>query len=236
MFNVGLAGKYLTVRGLFESFEVQDDSERFFTAGNPELNNEVFDTQNYLGAEAAFEYKNQDAEDFPTKARYLGVTTGFKSNIDDGGNIFTYISAKVGWQEKLIPSGNLVLATTAEVKANFGNYGSDFYFYHAPTIGGNNGLRGFRNERFAGNTYFYQSSDLKARLARIVTAAAPITIGAYGGFDYGRVWEKDDNSDIWHNSYGGGVWLSTLNSLAFNAGYFVSNEEAQIQIGFGFGF
>lgn len=236
MLNVGFAGQYLTVRGLFESFEVQDDSERFFTTGNPELNDEVFENQNYLGAEAVFEYKNQDAEDFPTKARYLGVTTGFKSNIEDGGNIFTYVSAKVGWQEKLIPSGNLVLATTAEVKANFGNYGSDFYFYHAPTIGGNNGLRGFRNERFAGNTYFYQSSDLKARLARIVTAAAPITIGAYGGFDYGRVWEKDDNSDIWHNSFGGGVWLSTLNSLAFNAGYFVSDEEAQIQIGFGFGF
>lgn len=234
--NIGLAGKFLTVRGLFESFDVQDDPTRFFTEGNPELNNEVFETQNYAGAEAEFEYANQDASDFPTKARYLGVTTGFKSNIDDGGNNFTYVSAKVGLQEKLIPSGNLVLATTAEVKANFGNYGSDFYFYHAPTIGGNNGLRGYRNERFAGNTYFYQSTDLKVRLARIVTAAAPITIGTYGGFDYGRVWEKNDNSNNWYNSYGGGVWISTLNTLAFNVGYFVSEEDTQVQVGFGFGF
>jgi hypothetical protein len=232
--NVSFVGKYLRVDGLFESFRVEEDATRLFIPVN--VNSEVFESQNYAGAQAMFEYKNQNAQDFPTKARYLGVTVGAKANIAESTNSFAYASAKIGWQEKLIPSGNLVLSTTAEVKTNFGDYGSDYYFYHAPSIGGTNGLRGFRNERFAGETYFYQSSDLKLRVARIVTAALPITIGTYGGFDYGRVWAENEDSEQWHNSFGGGLWVSTLNSLALNAGYFVSDEGAQIQIGFGFAF
>ncbi|MGJ8667063.1 MAG: hypothetical protein ACSHW7_11890 [Patiriisocius sp.] len=232
--NIGVAEKYFSFNGLFESYEVDQDPARFF---NPQtVNSQVFEHQNYLGAEAKFEYKNQNAADFPTKARYLGLTVGGKTNLDETDNAFAYASAKIGWQEKLIPSGDLVLATNAEVKHNFGDFGQDFFFYHAPSLGGNNGLRGFRNERFAGNTYFYQSTDLKARILRLVTAAAPITFGAYGGFDYGRVWADGEDSDIWHNSYGGGIWLSTLNSLALNAGYFASEEDAIIQVGFGFAF
>ncbi|GEQ86104.1 hypothetical protein ULMS_16120 [Patiriisocius marinistellae] len=232
--NVGVAHKFFSFNGLFESFRVDEDPTRFFTPQN--VNNQVFETQNYIGAEAKFEYKNQNAADFPTKARLLGVTIGAKSNLDETDNAFAYASAKIGWQEKLIPSGDLVLATNAEFKHNFGDFGDDYFFYHAPSLGGDNGLRGFRNERFAGNTYFYQSTDLKARLLRVVTAAAPITFGAYGGFDYGRVWAEGENSDVWHNSYGGGIWLSTLNSLALNAGYFASEEDAIIQVGFGFAF
>lgn len=232
--NIGLKGKFVTFNALFESFEVQEDPTRFFTPAN--VNENVFDSQNYAGAQIEFEYKNQDAADFPTKARYFGVTAGYKFNIQQDNNQFGYASAKVGFQEKLIPSGDLVIGSTAEVKTNLGDFGSDYFFYHAPSIGGNNGLRGYRNERFAGETYFYQSSNLKYRIASIVTAAAPITIGAYGGFDYGRVWVENDTSNTWHNAYGGGLWLSTLHALALNAGVFFSEEDTQVQIGFGFAF
>ncbi|RMA58937.1 BamA/TamA family outer membrane protein [Ulvibacter antarcticus] len=227
----GIAYRTIRIHGLFESYEVEQNPERFFTPAN--VNPAVFETNNYIGAEAAFEYKNEDAMDFPTRGFFVGAEIGYKSNVELENNNFGYASFKLGFDRKLISSGDLVLGSVAEIKGNFGN---DFFFYHAPSIGGNNGLRGYRNERFSGKSYFYQSSDLKVRLARIVTAVVPITVGIYGGFDYGTVWVENSTADQWRTSQGGGVWIGGLNTFSLKAGYFVSEEDAQLQIGFGLGF
>jgi hypothetical protein len=229
--NAGIAYRTLKIKGLYESFKVDENVNRFFTPDNVDPN--VFDSQDYVGAEVSVSYDHDDADDFPTKAVYMGLTGGYKTNLNLEDNSFAYAGIKFGFSQKVIPSGNLVLGTMAEYKTNFGE---DFFFYHAPSIGGNNGLRGFRNERFTGNSYFYQSSDLRLRLKRIVTAVAPITIGMYGGFDYGRVWMDNDASNQWHTSQGGGLWISGYRFLAFNLGFFNSVEGNMVQVGFGFGF
>lgn len=227
--DVGIAFKTLKFKALFESFEVQDSPDRLFTPINLAVNPNVFDMQNYVGGEASVKYRNQNAMDFPTKARHFEAVVGYKSNLELSNNAFAYAGLKVGFEEGLVPSGSLVLGSSAAVRTNIGD---DYFFYHANSIGGNNGLRGYRNERFTGETSFYHTSDLKLRLARITTSVVPITFGMFGGFDYGRVWSDVDTSDTLHTSYGGGIWLSGLNSLALKAGYFVSEEDAIIQVGF----
>lgn len=231
--DVGITNNYFKFKGIFESFQVEETPGRFFVSENPEVPEALFDAQNYAGAEGSLSFKNQDAADFPTRGISLDVAVGYKQNLDLEDNKFGYAEAKIGVNQKLIASGNLVLGTTIAGKTNFGG---DYFFYHAPSIGGDNGLRGYRDERFTGDTYFYQSTDLKVRLKRFVTGVIPITVGVYGGFDYGRVWEENDTSDIWHTSQGGGVWISGLNSIGLNVGYFVSEEDAIIQVGLGFGF
>ncbi|MDX1463498.1 MAG: hypothetical protein R3359_10605, partial [Marinirhabdus sp.] len=230
--DIGLAFKTLRFKALFESFEVEESPNRLFNPSTNAVNPDVFEMQNYAGLEAGLRYRNQNAIDFPTKARHLEVVVGYKSNIENSDNAFGYAGAKLGFEEGLIPSGSLVLGSSAGIRHNFGDFGTDYYFYHAPSIGGNTGLRGFRNERFTGNTAFYHTTDLKLRLARLTTSVIPITLGTFGGFDYGRVWSDVDTSDTMHTSFGGGVWLSGLNSLAFKAGYFVSEETQMIQVGF----
>ncbi|MGY8914189.1 MAG: ShlB/FhaC/HecB family hemolysin secretion/activation protein [Flavobacteriales bacterium] len=229
--NAGIAFRTLKIKALYESFKVDENENRYFTPDNVDPN--VFDSQDYIGGEVSVSYNHDDADDFPTKAVYMGLTGGYKTNLNLEDNSFAYAGIKFGFSQKVIPSGNLVLGTMAEYKTNFGE---DFFFYHAPSIGGNNGLRGFRNERFTGKSYFYQSSDLRLRLKRIVTAVAPITIGMYGGFDYGRVWINNDDSNQWHTSQGGGLWISGYRFLAFNLGFFNSVEGNMVQVGFGFGF
>tara|TARA_R100000935_G_scaffold42923_1_gene65212 strand:- start:32232 stop:35894 length:3663 start_codon:yes stop_codon:yes gene_type:complete len=224
----GIKYKTLTFKALFESFEVQDNPDRLFTPSNNAVNPNVFEMQNYAGGEASIRYRNQNAIDFPTKAFNFDAFIGYKSNIEDSDNAFGYAGLQVGIDEGLIPSGDLVLGTSAAVRTNFGG---DYFFYHAPSIGGNNGLRGFRNERFTGETSFYHTTDLKLRLLRLTTSVIPITFGMYGGFDYGRVWSDLDTSNTLHTSYGGGIWLSGLNSLGVKAGYFVSEEDFQVQVG-----
>ncbi len=229
--GAGIAFHTLRIKALYESFRLYELAERYFTTEN--LEEAVFSTQSYLGGELSLIYKNDDAEDFPTKSLSFGLHTGYKWNPGLSGNQFGYLNLFAGFSHKIIPSGNMVLASTARVKTNFGE---EYFFYHAPSLGGNTGLRGFRDERFAGKTAFYQSSDLRVRLKKFITPVVPVTLGTYAGFDYGRVWQPGEDSGRWHNSYGGGVWLSGINYLTLNAGFFHSKEGNMIQAGFGFDF
>ncbi len=229
--NAGIAYHTLRFKLLYESMKLLERGDRLFTPAN--LGTAVFELQNYGGAETSLSYSHDDAEDFPTKAIYFGLTAGYKFNLEDAENKFGYFAFKLGFSHKLIPSGDLVLGSVAEVKTNFGD---NYYFYHAPSIGGMNGLRGFRDERFTGKTYFYQTSDIRLRVKQYITALAPITVGVFGGFDYGRVWSPGDASVVWHTSQGGGVWVSGYNFLSLSAGVFNSVEGNIVQVGFGFGF
>ncbi|APQ17269.1 ShlB/FhaC/HecB family hemolysin secretion/activation protein [Maribacter hydrothermalis] len=227
--SAGLAYYDLRIKGLFESYKVDDNPDRLFNPSN--LEDVVFENQNYGGVELSGEYDRDDAGDFPSKAIYFGFSAGYKMNLTNNSNKFGYASLKLGIDHKLESTGTLVYSTMAEYKGLF-DY-NDVYFYHTPSIGGDNGLRGFRDERFTGKSYFYQSSDLKLKLKRYVTAVSPVTIGMYAGFDYGRVWMPNENSNIWHTSQGGGFWISSLKALTFTIGYFNSKESNLIQVGFG---
>ncbi len=229
--DAGISYRSLYVKGLFESFNVADDQDRFVTTGV--VNPLVFDAQQYAGAEAGISFDSQNAFDFPTKALLFSLAGGYKRNVDISNNEFGYVTFALGGSHQLISSGHLVLGTKAEVKTNIGN---NFFYYHAPSIGGDNGLRGFRNERFTGERYFYQTTDLKARIKRFNTSVFPVTLGTYGGFDYGRVWIDNDDSNQWHTSYGGGVWISGADTFSFRLGMFSSDEGVQVQGGFGFEF
>jgi len=230
-FSAGLAYHTLRFKALFESFNVEAMGDRFFTSAN--FDTPIFERQNYVGGETSLYYYNDNADDFPTKGIYFGAAAGYKTNTTLSNNSFGYFAFDTEVIQKLIPSGNLVLSTKAEYKTNFGG---DYFFYHAPSIGGDNGLRGFRDERFSGKSYFYQSSDVRVRIKTYVTALAPVTVGAFGGFDYGRVWQPNEDSNTWHTSQGVGVWASAGNYLAFNLGYFNSVEGNLFQFGLGFGF
>lgn len=227
--NLGLQYRKLKVKALYEGYEVEEMDDRYFNTAN--LDPAVFEHQNYIGAEASLLYKNRDAEDFSTQGLYAETKTGWKFNTDNRDNNFGYALAKVGLEDKLTKSGRLVFQTLVECRTIFGD---NYYFYHGSSLGGNHGLRGYRNERFSGKSSFYNSSNLKLKIASFKTGILPIDFGVYGGFDVGRVWLKDDPSRKWHTSQGGGIWIGGLSSLSFQAAYFNSDEGNILFVGFNF--
>ena len=62
-----------------------------------------------------------------------------------------------------------------------------------------------------------------------------MNLGFYSGFDVGRVWMKNENSNKWHNSYGGGLWLKIAEIVTANVGVFNSTEDTRVSFGLGFG-
>ena len=64
----------------------------------------------------------------------------------------------------------------------------------------------------------------------------PLQIGIFGGADVGRVWLKGEDSEKWHNDYGGGFWITAAESLSGTFNFFNSTEGLRFSFGFGLNF
>ena len=229
----GLNGGHFQFKPLVESFNVENTQERF-VASLP-VDESIFENQVYGGVEVSYNYANKDNAAFPTLGLDFGLTAGYKTNIDntDSENSFGYLMPEIAFDHKLNRGGSLVFATKLGGRLLLGD---TFEFYHGARIGGNNGLRGFRNERFTGKHSFYQNTDLRMLLGGLRTSVVPIRFGITGSFDYGRVWVDNDDSSLWHNSVGGSVWVVGAEALTANLGYFNSTDGGRIVFVLGFSF
>ncbi|SNY94587.1 metallophosphoesterase [Flagellimonas pacifica] len=227
----GYLGSKVRLGVSYEDIEVEETEDRFinqFYVQNGEENE-----QSFFGVDAEYSYFNTDNAAFPTMGMSFSLQGGYKMNLDDSNRAFGYIIPSLSIDHKLCSNGKLVLAT--KVKGHI-NIGDDFEFYQGANIGANNGLRGFRFERFTGKSAFYQNTDLRLSFRNRQTGLLPVTPGIYGGFDYGRVWFPGEDSDKWHNSYGGGFFLNGADLLSANFGLFNSSDGMRFAFGVGFGF
>ena len=121
-------------------------------------------------------------------------------------------------------------------------YGRTPYF-EAAFIGGGeffsggSTVRGYRAERFAGESSVYGNLDLRVVLGR-VKLVVPGEFGVLALVDVGRVFEDGDSSDQWHRGYGGGVWFAPLartNAIRLTVAH-SEEEDVLFYMGLGFAF
>lgn len=232
----GKSGGAFHIKPLLESFEVENTADRFVNdPTNVPPGSTIFEKQTYLGTELVYEYQNKDNPAFPTLGMDFNITGGYKTNVGNTSaeNSFGYLIPELALDHKLDSNGHLILATKLAGEVVLGD---DFEFYHGAQIGGINGLRGFRNERFVGKQSFYQNTDLRLALGGLRTSVIPLRFGISGSFDYGRVWVENDTSNTWHNSYGGSLWISGVEAITANIGYFNSTDGGRIVFVLGFAF
>lgn len=227
----GQLGSKIRTGVSYESIEVEETDNRFINAFYQENGEET--QKSFVGLDGEYTYENSDNAAFPTLGMATSLHVGYKTETTDGSGSFGYIIPSLSFDYKLIPSGNLVLAT--KWKAHF-TLGDDYEFYQAANIGGIDGLRGFRNQRFTGKNAYYQNTDLRLSLGQRRTGILPTTIGIYGGFDYGRVWQTNEDSGIWHTSYGGGFFVNAADIMSLRAALFNSADGPRFSFGLGFGF
>ena len=227
----GFLGSKVKLGVSYENFDVEETEDRFIDGFFTDQGRDT--EQDFFGVNASYEYSNSDNEAFPTIGMNIVLEGGYTANISDSDRAFGYFIPSLSFDYKLVSSGHLVLAT--KLKGHF-NIGDDFEFYQAASIGANNGLRGFRFQRFTGKTAYFQNTDLRLSFREQRTGLLPVTPGIYGGFDYGRVWIPDEDSDTWHNSYGGGFFVNGADILSLNVGVFNSSDGIRFAFGFGFGF
>jgi hypothetical protein len=222
----GELGGNFSIGASYESIEVDNTNGRYIaTTGLTNKNT-------FLGAEARYNFENQDNNAFPTLGMKADLTLGYKSNTATNTS-FSYIIPALSFDYKLATSGQLVLATKVKGHLNFGN---GLEFYQAASIGAHDGLRGYRNQRFTGKNSFYQSTDIRLNLRKIKTGLLPLHIGIYSGYDYGRVWLENATTNNWNSSFGGGLFLNGADMITANIGVFKGKENARIAFSLGFSF
>jgi len=214
------------------AISVEDTPDRFITeffADQPE----VFDTATLADVSFYYYFKNFDIESNPTRGMNFQFRAGVQANIDDFNQTYSYFQPEIIFYNPLSRDKKWVLKTMAEGQFNIGN---GYQFYQAATLGGNTGLRGYRTERFSGDSALAFGGDLRYSFDQMKTSILPLQFGLYGGYDIGRVWYSGENSSIWHDNLGGGVFFNAVNSVFGDLGVFVGDEGARVSFGFGVGF
>ncbi|WP_413997704.1 metallophosphoesterase [Flavobacterium sp. W1B] len=231
--KIGASGSEIHFTTTFENIKVEDTDNRFISI--PAIVNQtVFQNRQFAGATLKYSFENYDIPSFPTMGMGFSISGSWKMDLENSKRNFPSLEGKLNFNHKIDPAGKVVLATIIKAKKLLNN---NFEFYQGATLGGDYDLRGYRNERFLGNQSFYQSSDLRWNLGKIKRSLIPMSYGILGGFDYGRVWVQGEDSNKWHQSFGGGLWLNGLNVVTARLTYFKSiDEEARVTFGLGFGF
>lgn len=202
-------------------------------AENPTNSAVLDETIVYGTLEGIYSYRSFDNARNPSRGMLFDLTAGVTDNFEDVERLYGFLSTRMGFYNSLESSNKLVLKTNVQGQFNFGN---TFDFYQGVQIGGSNGLRGYRNRRFTGKSSLVGNADIRYSFNEFKVELFPLQIGIYGGADIGRVWTPSENSEKWHNSYGGGLWVNGRGGFNASASLFHSTEDTRLVFGLGFGF
>ena len=150
--------------------------------------------------------------------------------MDETTRTFGYIIPSLEFFKAVSKNRKLVLHTKAQGHFNIGN---SYEFYQAANLGADSGLRGFREQRFSGESALAFGTDLRYNLLKFKTGLLPFNLGVFGGFDFGRVWVDDENSNTWHTDFGGGVLISAVDAITGQVSFFKSDEGTRVSFGLG---
>lgn len=166
-----------------ENIKVEPTENRIVSTPDV-VNPEVFQDNTFARTSLEYAYDNYDNNSFPTMGFTFLANASWTMNLKKTNRSFPTLEAHLGFTRKITKSGNLTFGTIFKTKAVLGD---DFEFYQGAGIGGNNGLRGYRNERFLGKTSYVQSSDLRLLLGSYNKGFIPWKYGVLAGYDYGKV-------------------------------------------------
>ena len=223
-------GSMFQFKAIFQGIEVEGTADRYISEVIPSPT-ELDETKYFVTTEGTYQYESYDNKVNPTRGMDFSLVAGGTQNIDESDNIFGYVKPRLVFYSALSHNRKLVLKTDFRGQFNIGN---NFEFYQGAQLGGDTGLRAYRDERFTGRSAAVASADIRYSFNKFKTVLLPIQIGVFGGYDVGRVWVPNDTSDVLHNSYGGGFWVNTADLLSGTFNIFTGDEGMRFTFGLAF--
>lgn len=234
-FNQGIEFRFsetqkTVLSGGVENYNIIDEQK--FTRDDIFQQGELTERNNtFLNLKGSYYFSFQEND---SKLNYdFTSEIGLIVNFRDMNRNVPFLSGDFSLRYNPDVSKKYTIASIVRAKALFNE---TYEFYQAATMGGETGLRGYRNERFSGQQYFVHSNDFRIDLGELPNKVIPVNYEAFFGFDYGRVWYGRENSKKWHTSFGGGFSLKIINKFAANISYFTSSESPRIILSLGYFF
>ena len=193
---------------------------------------DLYKKKTYGGLDTRLEINSKNSDAIPTRGATLDAGIRSLFGLNRYSSNVTQLNIDLRIFMSLATQRSLVLATRFGWGKNIGHY----EFQQAQYLGGNDNLRGFRKQRFAGRSMLYNNTDLRIKLADFTTYLFPGAMGIYFFNDVGRVF-ADEKSYTWHDGYGGGLWLAPIKRYVMTFSLAHSVEEKllpRFTIGFEF--
>jgi hypothetical protein len=214
----------------YQSVRIEKTEDRFVTDESSKLDVSDFNRKNFGTFCFAYQFNNTDNPLYPHRGFKFNSALEFTANLSETDKKFGRIYSDLAY---FISANALTVAFRVGGSTIIGD---GFEFYQAAKLGGSSNLRGYRNDRFSGKSDFYQNTELRLKLLNVGGYYLRGKLGVMTFFDNGRVWMPGENSNKWHNGYGGGIWFLPYEKMSFSAVYGVSSEDKILSIKAGFFF
>ncbi|HSP87005.1 MAG TPA: BamA/TamA family outer membrane protein [Ignavibacteriaceae bacterium] len=182
-------------------------------------NNYGVNTMKLAGISASLEFDSRDVSENTLEGFFIKLSGNHFPEVMDNKSSFT----KAGFDTRAYFTNDFITDVTLALRGGGEKLFGTYPFFKAAFLGGGDNLRGYNRERFSGDASLFGQAELRFYLTDIKL----IINGRFGFFGFaetGRVFVEHDNSEKWHPSYGGGLWLSYLNRT-LNLNLTLANSE-----------
>ncbi len=231
MANLGVSRKFnksrLSIAGFYQRVKVMPDTARFISKSGLALTPNIFEADNFAGAQVKYSFADVKDSVLPQKGFTFSLLAKHTQNLKTTEKSFQTFSGDLQFFIPLIPKISLAIKTGASTIT-----GGKPLFYQYPSIGESYDLRGFRRERFSGESTFYGNTELRY-IKNVRSYIFNGQAGLMAFVDNGRVWLPGENSSKMHTAYGAGILLAPFNLVSASVTYGVSKEIKIVQLRLG---
>lgn len=204
-------GLSLSIGPGFRSFRPEANEGTVIAAADPY----GYGNFEYVDAVAELELDRRDDPRRPRAGAHLIVRAAASPAVLD-------VEAPFGWVDAIaatyLSSDELPLSPTLALRVQGRRTLGDYPYFAAASLGGGQNLRGFRDDRFLGDTSLSTSVELRGTLDRFFVLF-PGRVGLIALMDTGRVWFDGESSSTWHTGVGGGVWVTLVEEYTASVVY-----------------
>ena len=228
----------------FQFYSYDSARDKFNKTRNVELNTASglnqgrFDKrQSYIGARLDLTVDTRNHPALPGKGIFWNTTFRYLSGNKNSYDNVSQLNSEFSFYVSLIKNNWLTWANRTGFGATMAD-SMNFEFYQAQHLGSSEDLRGYRRDRFAGKSKFFNQTELRLKLANLKTYLFPASFGMFAFVDVGRVWAPApyDKVSKMAVGYGGGFWFAPLNKLVINLSVGLSSEDTIPLFGFSWKF
>lgn len=209
----------------FQSIRIRPDTERFIGKTMATDDPLLFRTHSFGGGRVTYGFVRVNDPLVPTRGIVFNGSAAYMRNLKQTQReVRTYAANMQGH----VPLGKRWVYS---IGGGFQTVSGQPEFYQLASIGGTATLRGFRRERFWGQTAAYNQHELMYVVPfRSYFFNGPV--GIYGLFDAGRIWQPGEVSNTIHTGYGLGLMLAPFNRVRLEVAYARSSERGMVHIGY----
>jgi hypothetical protein len=190
----------------------------------------IYSVKDYIGAKLKIDINYINNELFPTRGVLWFTELSSLASINKNNHSITKLTSDMQVFAPLIRPNRLV----AILRLGGGRiFNDNIEYFQALNLGANNFNRGFRKNRFSGTSMLYTDAELRIKLFTSQSYLLPGDVGLVSFYDVGRVWLKNEHSQKWHQSFGGGIYYAPYNLAIISATIGLSDEDALFNFSLG---